>query len=149
MSRLKKIANAVSKIVNVHELEMLDGGCLSHVGDIIEAGAKDILVDGRKRYIKNITSYYEEIKYQAIPKTITANGVKLVPPVTELEAGNVYWLCNLVNPDLPSAFREDDYLFSQRELENRFIFSAARDATLYTNHVLLAAHKKLIESGEI
>jgi len=129
--------------------QMLDDGCLSHVGDIIEAGAKDILVDGKKRPIKGIYAYGKDYVYQAIPKTITVNGVELVPPVTELEAGNVYWLCNLVEPDLPSSLYEENHSFVQVELEKRFIFSAARDATLYTNHVLLAAHKKLIESGEI
>ena len=44
MCRIKKIMNAVSKNISVQELEMIDDGCLSHVGNIIESGAKHILV---------------------------------------------------------------------------------------------------------
>jgi len=149
MSRFEKIASAVAQAVSIRELSMLNDGCLSHVGDIVEAGAKDILVDGKKRPIKGIYAYGKDHAYKAIPSTITVNGVELVPPVTELEEGEVYWLCNLVEPDLPSSLYEENHPHVQRELERRFIFTTKDAAALYTNHVLLAAHKKLIESGEI
>ena len=149
MSRFEKIASAVAQAVSIRELSMLNDGCLSHVGDIVEAGAKDILVDGKKRPIKGIYAYGKDHVYQAIPSTITVNGLELVPPVTELEGGEAYWLCNLIKPDSPSIVYGGNHSFIQTELENRFIFSTKDDAALYTKHVLLAEHKKLMEDGEI
>ena len=149
MNRLEKIVSAVGKDVTVYELEMLDYGCLSHIGDVIEAGAKDILIDGTMRAIKDITSYYREGKCEAIPKTITVSGVELVPPVTKIEEDKKYWLCNIIEHDYPIYTSEDTNSLIHSQMEKKFIFATKNDAALYTKHVLLAAHKKLIESGEI
>ena len=148
MSRFEKIARAVSKIVNVRELEMLDDGCLSHVGDAIEAGAKEVLVDGSRQAIININSFYGR-KFQTIPNTITVNGVELVPPVTEIKESETYWLCNPIEPDSPIFVWEDTDPFIHLKLERKFLFNTKDDAVLYTKLVLLAAHKKLMEDGEI
>ena len=77
------------------------------------------------------------------------NGVYLVPPVAEICLRKDYWLCNLTEPDLPHLVRQDNYNSIRKELEKKFLFTTKDAAVLYTNHVLLAEHKKLIEDGEI
>ena len=149
MSRIKKIMNAVNLGLSVKELIMLDEGRLSYVGDFIEAGYKKLIFDGEEIEINKIWKFYVDTIYEAVPKTITVNNADLVPPVTEVEEGGEYWLCNIIEPDSPIYTSEDIDSFIHLKMEKKFIFATKNDAVLYTNHVLLAAHKKLIESGEI